>query len=508
MQEILERVNAGEIVVIDDFVPAHVQDQIEQQMNDPSFPWTASASSIGWFNPWQKEYTENTPSVYDTPQMCNQDLQDITSLMIDPNCFEGHELVRTKANLKYPYEHFVDHSVPHSDGFGFGVVGLYYVNESDGDTVFFNEKVQHPDDDYVTPTIRQRIAPKKGTMVFFHKGLLHAAGSPSNYSRRIVINFNFAPNKFTFVKQICDSPHGTRKLSDHLLGVYKLLEDEGAPQEVCDAGLFHSIYGTEIYKHKTLTSRDIVRSLIGDEAENLAHMFCELKLPRETAIYEIGDPKIRSQLLDIHEANEIEQEDDHMHGLKYEWFFPTIFAWEMMDVDIAALERYAFRLKEESDGRIKSNSGGWQSDDLDHNAPELQEIRPLLANTLDEYWSRHNYPGIITLSNIWINISGSRNSNNLHSHPHSIMSGVFYIKVPKIGNPGRIQFIHPSKHALDLCWDEVRGSDEQTWREVGYAPEENKLVLFPSWIEHYVESNQTNDWRISLSFNSYLKYND
>ena len=124
MQDILERVNAGEIVVFDNFVPEHVQDKIEQKMSDASFPWTSSASSIGWFNPWQKDYTENTPSVYDTPQMCYDNLQDITSLLISPDYFEGHELVRTKANLKYPYEHFVDHSVPHSDGFGFGVVGL------------------------------------------------------------------------------------------------------------------------------------------------------------------------------------------------------------------------------------------------------------------------------------------------------------------------------------------------------------------------------------------------
>ena len=127
MRDILERVNAGEIVVIYDFVPTHVQNEVEEWMSHPSFPWKASASSIGWFNPWQKDYTENTPSVYDTPQMCNVDLQDITSLLISPDYFEGHELVRTKANLKYPYEHFVDHGVPHSDGFGFGVVGLYYV---------------------------------------------------------------------------------------------------------------------------------------------------------------------------------------------------------------------------------------------------------------------------------------------------------------------------------------------------------------------------------------------
>ncbi len=321
-----------------------------------------------------------------------------------------------------------------------------------------------------------------------------------------MINFNFAPNKFTFVNQICDSPHGTRKLSDHLLGVYKLLEGDGASQEVCDAGLFHSIYGTEIYKHKTLTSRDIVRSIIGDEAENLAHMFCELKLPRERSIYEIGDPKIRSQLLDIHEANEIEQEDDHM-GLNYEWFFPTIFAWEMLDFDIESLEKYAFKLKEESQGRELSNRGGWQSGDLNLDAPELSEIRPLIAYTLDEYWSCHNYPGILRLDNMWININGSRNFNVQHVHPQSMLSGVVYIKVPKIGYPGNIVFENPNKNILDNCWD-FAATEQQTYRNVKYDPEPGKIILFPSWCMHQVESNDSNEWRISLSFNSQIDYNN
>jgi uncharacterized protein (TIGR02466 family) len=503
MIDILERVNSGEIVVVEDFVPAQVQDTIETTMSEESYPWISSASSIGWFNSWQQEYANNTPNVFDTPQMCSEEMGDILHLLIDPTVFEGYDLARTKANLKYRYHEFVDHSVPHSDGFGFGIVGLYYVNESDGDTVFFNEMVQHPDDDYVTPTIRQRISPKKGTMVFFHKGLLHAAGNPSEFARRIVINLNFTPNKFTFVKDICDSVHGTRTLSDHLIGVYKLLEGKDCAQEVCDAGLFHSIYGTEIYKHKTLTSRDIVRSLIGDEAENLANIFCELEIPREDSINRIIDPKIRSQILDIHEANEIEQEDDNM-GLNYEWFFPTIFAWEMLDFDVGSLEKYAFKLKEESQGRELSNRGGWQSKDLNHNDPELSEIRPLIKSILDEYWSRHNYAGILDLDNMWININGSRSFNVQHSHPNSMLSGVVYIKVPDTGYPGKIVFENPNKQILSNCWD-FEPTDAQTYRDIHYEAEPGKIILFPSWCMHSVEKNDSNDWRISLSFNSKMR---
>ena len=49
MKEILERVNAGEIVVIDDFVPAHVQDDVEKELTSDDFPWYHLDSSLGDF---------------------------------------------------------------------------------------------------------------------------------------------------------------------------------------------------------------------------------------------------------------------------------------------------------------------------------------------------------------------------------------------------------------------------------------------------------------------------
>jgi hypothetical protein len=66
--------------------------------------------------------------------------------------------------------------------------------------------------------------------------------------------------------------HGTRQL---------LVEWEARPA-LCDAGLFHSVYGTEYYQLKAipLTMRNEVQGLIGDEAESLAWLFCMIR--RET----------------------------------------------------------------------------------------------------------------------------------------------------------------------------------------------------------------------------------
>ena len=71
-------------------------------------------------------------------------------------------------------------------------------------------------------------------------------------------------------------PHSTRHLSDHLIGTYRLLQAWETPEDVCLAGLFHSIYGTKYYQNQELHigNREKVRQLIGVEAEFLVYLFC------------------------------------------------------------------------------------------------------------------------------------------------------------------------------------------------------------------------------------------
>ena len=79
-------------------------------------------------------------------------------------------------NPKLDYPPHIDVDIPHW-------VCLYYVNDSDGDTVFFK-------DDKVTEI--KRVSPKKGRIAFFNGSIFHA-GTPSGTNSRAVINFNFTP---------------------------------------------------------------------------------------------------------------------------------------------------------------------------------------------------------------------------------------------------------------------------------------------------------------------------
>lgn len=73
-------------------------------------------------------------------------------------------------------------------------------------------------------------------------------------------------------------PHTHKSYLAHLIAVYRLLKDQGSTEDVCRAGMFHSIYGTEKFQGFTLPleRREEVRELIGDRAEHLAYLNCAL----------------------------------------------------------------------------------------------------------------------------------------------------------------------------------------------------------------------------------------
>jgi hypothetical protein len=73
-------------------------------------------------------------------------------------------------------------------------------------------------------------------------------------------------------------PHTKKSYLAHLIGVYKYLRSQGCTEDVCRAGMFHSIYGTELFQgfKLPLERRPDVRALIGERAEYLAYLNCAM----------------------------------------------------------------------------------------------------------------------------------------------------------------------------------------------------------------------------------------
>ena len=78
----------------------------------------------------------------------------------------------------------------------------------------------------------------------------------------------------------------------HLVSVFRDLEAWGCDQDLCRAGLFHSIYGTELFRRWSLPleRRDEVRAVIGERAERIAFVNCMMDRSTFDALLESDGP--------------------------------------------------------------------------------------------------------------------------------------------------------------------------------------------------------------------------
>jgi hypothetical protein len=194
---------SSDILVLEDCVPISVQNNIENTLLSADFPWYyTQSSSIENASPYQDNFVEDNPLVEDTSQLfhsiltresCWSQWRDIVSPLMLCFPFPILEFKRIKCNLKFINPSNPLHNIPHTDHWnGEGYVGLYYVNNSDGDTRLFKEfSYNVNEDEFDSLNIEKTIHPKKGTMVVFSGARIHAASNPFNYEKRCVINFNF-----------------------------------------------------------------------------------------------------------------------------------------------------------------------------------------------------------------------------------------------------------------------------------------------------------------------------
>ena len=92
---------------------------------------------------------------------------------------KGRSFLQLPINFKGERE-----DTPHVDIVGDHFVILYYVCDSDGDTIIYNEQVKS--DRY---TVQKRITPKQGRVVLFDGSYYHTAEQPLN-NIRCVVNYD------------------------------------------------------------------------------------------------------------------------------------------------------------------------------------------------------------------------------------------------------------------------------------------------------------------------------
>ena len=188
-----------------------------------------------------------------------------------------------------------------------------------------------------------------------------------------------------------------------------------------------------------------------------------------------------------------------------ETYFPTSIYLEHLNVNNDLLAENIIKIKEKDpEGMWRSNVGkAYHSKNNLHTYPEFFEIRDLIFQTCKNVCKEQKITSPIVLVNLWGNVNGKGGSNDIHMHGNSFLSGVYYVKTPE--NCGSIRFIDPRPQVEVLIPEREEPLNRDDWPRVQFKPTPGKLIIFPGYLQHQVFTNQSDELRISMSFNVALK---
>jgi|TARA_R100000781_G_C4054800_1_gene118963 uncharacterized protein (TIGR02466 family) len=183
-----------------------------------------------------------------------------------------------------------------------------------------------------------------------------------------------------------------------------------------------------------------------------------------------------------------------------EGFFPTLVYAEDFQLDTNELAHNIMKWSQENEGVQKTNVNGWHSETDMNKRPEYQplvdELFKMVYRIFDEEWLDRKP----ILGNMWANINYKGGFNKPHVHPNALFSGAYYVKAP--ANCGRLVCQDP-RPGIQTCMPTRKKGQppKYLWRDIHIDPKENRAIMFPAWLWHQVEPNQSEELRISVSFN-------
>ena len=180
------------------------------------------------------------------------------------------------------------------------------------------------------------------------------------------------------------------------------------------------------------------------------------------------------------------------------WFPQVVWSAVIHMIDNHEMKNWAYDRKKNDVGQRLSNFGGYQSNDiLQGHSPQVDKLVSHLNTEVNSITRQVSLPKL-ELKNIWLNINPPGSYNELHNHTDAVLSGVYYIDATE--NQGNIQFERSDNAEYHLPSYTEKITYFNATRAT-YAAKTGALYIFPGWLKHSVQGNQSNTDRISLSFN-------
>ena len=186
--------------------------------------------------------------------------------------------------------------------------------------------------------------------------------------------------------------------------------------------------------------------------------------------------------------------------IKQENLWPTPYwytqIWEFMrsETRVTFNEDFISWIKGEmkKESVVKSNRGGWQSELYDSKndmfEPLIKQIREFCGHLPLDIKE-------IIIPQLWVNVNKKGNWNIIHQHAQYDLSGTYYVKVPK--DSGRLFFRDPRPAAIGNKFL-IDRFDKGEFKKVNVM--EGTLGIWPAYLDHFVEPSDSDEERISISF--------
>lgn len=107
--------------------------------------------------------------------------------------------------------------------------------------------------------------------------------------------------------------------------------------------------------------------------------------------------------------------------------------------------------------------------------------------------------GKLVMDSLWVNVLKPGAGHSGHIHPHSVLSGAFYVATPPGASGLRLE---DPRLPLQMAAPPRRKDAPETQQTfVTLRPEPGTFYLWESWLRHEVPPNAGKSQRISISFN-------
>ena len=156
---------------------------------------------------------------------------------------------------------------------------------------------------------------------------------------------------------------------------------------------------------------------------------------------------------------------------------------------------------EDNKGLIRSNIKGWHSKEFDLKEVEPQNFIKLILPNIEKVISDMNWDNNtqkIKITEMWAIVNKGGAENSRHHHGNSSISGAYYVRAPM--RSGDIVFYDP-RPAPVYSHPLAKTPNSLNAMVNSISPVEGGLILFPSYLDHSVNPNLSNEERIVISFN-------